>query len=117
VSTNVYTFSDKGGRKPRALHGRGSVDQRRLQCYAHHGLRDDESLLWYNRLYQSWCKEVIVLNPPVETIVAGTSKARREFARLYDVASKGTPVTIVAGERQVTRGFVNRCVNAQAATS
>lgn len=42
------------------------------------------------------------LNPPVETIVAGTSKARKEFARLFTVASKGTPVTIIAGERQVT---------------
>jgi len=38
----------------------------------------------------------------IETIVAGTSRARRDFARLFDVASKGTPVTIVAGERQVT---------------
>jgi hypothetical protein len=42
------------------------------------------------------------LVPPTETIVAGTSKARREFARLFEIASKGTPVTIVAGERQVT---------------
>jgi len=42
------------------------------------------------------------VNPPVETIVAGTSKARKEFARLFVVASKGTPVTIIAGERQVT---------------
>ncbi len=39
---------------------------------------------------------------PAETIVAGTSRARREFARLFEAASKGTPVTIVAGERQVT---------------
>jgi len=45
---------------------------------------------------------VISLNPPAETIVAGTSKARKEFARLFDVASRGTPVTIIAGERQVT---------------
>lgn len=42
------------------------------------------------------------MNPPAETIVAGTTKARKEFARLFDVASKGTPVTIVAGERSVT---------------
>lgn len=42
------------------------------------------------------------MTPAIETIVAGTSKARRDFARLFDVASKGTPVTIVAGERQVT---------------
>lgn len=42
------------------------------------------------------------MNPPVEMIVAGTSKARKEFARLFAVASKGTPVTIIAGERQVT---------------
>lgn len=37
-----------------------------------------------------------------ETIVAGTSRARRELPRLIDAASRGTPVTIVAGERQVT---------------
>lgn len=37
-----------------------------------------------------------------ERIVSGTTKARKELAHLMDVASKGTPVTIVAGERLVT---------------
>lgn len=53
-------------------------------------------------------EEVARLNLPVETIVAGTTRARKEFARLFNVASKGTPVTIVAGDRSVT--MVDRSV-------
>ncbi len=39
---------------------------------------------------------------PEETIVSGTTRARSEFRKLFDLASRGTPVTIVAGDRAVT---------------
>jgi PHD/YefM family antitoxin component YafN of YafNO toxin-antitoxin module len=37
-----------------------------------------------------------------ETFVAGTTDARKRLSRLVEAASKGTPVTIVAGDRIVT---------------
>ncbi len=36
-----------------------------------------------------------------ETIVGGTTRARERFPELFDAASRGRPVTIVSGERQV----------------
>lgn len=42
------------------------------------------------------------MSPLEETIVGGTTRARNEFSRYFDVASKGRPVTIVAGDRSVT---------------
>lgn len=39
---------------------------------------------------------------PEETIVSGTTRARNEFSKLFDLASRGKPVTIVAGDHAVT---------------